>query len=159
MHFKVKTYAFDKLTPLDSGAIGRTSSKKTKAMTRGKRAKTMGSDSGAPGPASSTGPSTVALERSIPQRLDALEATVHGIEASVHSMAVMMKGLFVDTFPGRNIPGGPPPPAAGSSGSIPSTSTVVEVDDDEDDSEEEVEGESDFDQDDDSDDDGDGEEE
>ncbi|CAK9156893.1 unnamed protein product [Ilex paraguariensis] len=60
-------------------------------MSKGERARTLGFESEAPGPSSST----AAPARSIPQRLDALEATMHGIEASAQGMMTMLIELFI----------------------------------------------------------------
>ena len=101
---KVKPYVFDQLTPPEFGAIGRTSKKKRKALSRGRRATPVGTGSDAPGASSSAGPSAAAPERSVSQRLDDIEATMRG-------MAEMMREMYVHTFPDRPIPGVPPPAA------------------------------------------------
>lgn len=130
-HFKVKAYTFDQLTPLETGAIGKASSKKRKAISKGERAKMLEFDSETPEPSSSTGPPSTAPARSIPQRLDTLEVIVHEIEALVQSMTEMLKEIFMHTFPGRPIPEGPTPPVTGTSASAPSASTMVEEEEDE----------------------------
>ena len=69
------------------------------------------------------------MARTVSQRLDALETTMHGL-------LLMVTQIFQHTFSGKPILGGPPPPlAAERSTSTPLTSTVIEVggsDDDDD---------------------------